>query len=197
MQFVVLFTNLPAACGVLPGLSIAVLDDRARQKALVFPADQFGVRVDGRFGQRLGKGLWNVWGFRLHDHWRAGSEQFFYERYVGFKNGSVSTEVHKGSQAASVCARLPGELKLMFSLQKMEEVHAFRAITLPNVLRQAHEHPLSLPRIRVGRAPSIDVVQAPVNEKMVGLAQGLLFVLVVFGLKANKANEELCKIEHK
>lgn len=84
----------------------------------------------------------------------------------------------------------------MFSLRKMENLHALRAVTLPNVLRQAHEHPLALPRIKVGRVPSIDVVQTPVNEKMVGLAQGLLFVLVVFGLKANVANAELCRVEY-
>lgn len=84
---------------------------------------------------------------------------------------------------------------MLFSLHKIDDVHSLRSITFPNALRQAHEHPLPLPRIKVGRAPSSDAVQAPVNEKMVGLAQGLLFVLVVFGLKAGAANEELCRAE--
>ena len=156
MLFAVLFTNLPAACGVLPGLSVVAFDERATNKALLFCEEKFGVRPNGRFGQRVGKNLWNLWSFRLHDHWRANTEEFFFESFSGFENGTVSTEVHSGLKAASVCAHVSEELKTLFSLQKMERVHALRAVTLQNCLGQAHEHPLALPCIRVGRAPSMD-----------------------------------------
>ena len=61
---------------------MAVLDPGAEKRALAFAAEKFGVRLDGRFGQRFGSCLWNAWGFRLHDHWRAGNEQFFYEQFA-------------------------------------------------------------------------------------------------------------------
>lgn len=75
---------------MLPGLSVVVFDARAKQNAFTFLKEKFGVHPDGRFGQRLGESIWNMWGYRLHDHWRADAEQFFYEHYVGFENGSVS-----------------------------------------------------------------------------------------------------------